>query len=187
MLDKSATDDQLLDALRAEISRLKGQLQQTQQQLQAQQLATAGGAGRSVGEGISTKFSMAGSTLIGSTTDKGKSVAGGKGGALGGSVMADSLDFLQAQQLQQQQESYEAEIRQLQAEVVRLRRLCKNQVSPIPGLAGVGVVRYFTHLLLCLTLRPCRATSWRRRTGPFGSSRRSCTLTTKARNIVVLS
>lgn len=66
--------------------------------------------------------------------------------------MADSLDYLQMQQLQQQ-EQWEAELRQLQAEVVRLRRLCKNQVSG--PLVCVCVRLYHTVLDSCVTACVC--------------------------------
>lgn len=49
--------------------------------------------------------------------------------------MADSLDFLQSQQAQQQ-ESWEAEQRQMQAEIQRLRRLCKNQADQLETQDG---------------------------------------------------
>ena len=120
VLDKSATDDQLLDALRGEISRLKAQVQQ-------QHLGTSvGGAGRSMADGITTKYSSAGHSM---SKDGRSRLEGASGaGAPGAGVLADSLDFLQMQQLQQQ-EQWEAEARQLQGELQRLRRLCKNQVS----------------------------------------------------------
>jgi hypothetical protein len=119
VLDKSGTDDQLLDALRSEISRLKTQLQQSQQQA-AQSVAHSG---RSMADGITSRFSHAGTAALGAgATDKSR-----QGTLAGSAMMADSLDFLQLQQ-QQQQEQWENELRQLQAEVQRLRRLCKNQV-----------------------------------------------------------
>lgn len=132
VLDKSATDDQLLDALRGEISRLKAQVQQ--QQSQQQHLGTSvGGAGRSMADGITTKYSSAGHSMSkdGRTmgADRRSRLEGASGAeAPAAGVLADSLDFLQMQQLQQQ-EQWEAEARQLQGELQRLRRLCKNQVS----------------------------------------------------------
>jgi hypothetical protein len=124
VLDKSGTDDQLLDALRSEISRLKTQLQQSQQQAAAAAQSVAH-SGRSMADGITSRFSHAGTAALGaSATDRSR-----QGALAGSAMMADSLDFLQLQQ-QQQQEQWESELRQLQAEVQRLRRLCKNQVQP---------------------------------------------------------
>lgn len=133
VLDKSSTDDQLLDALKEEIARLKTQLQQ-------QVSSGVGGGGRASNDGISSRFG--GGSTMGNSTVRVSAVGVGNNnssnrtmgtmGSLGqaGSAVAgvvDSLDFLQAQQ-QMQTEQWEAEQRQMQTELQRLRRLCKNQV-----------------------------------------------------------
>jgi TolA-binding protein len=128
VLDKSGTDDQLLDALRGEISRLKTQLQQSQQQAAAAQ--SVAHSGRSMADGITSRFSHAGTAALGA--DKSR-----QGTLAGSAMMADSLDFLQVQQ-QQQQEQWENELRQLQGEVQRLRRLCKNQVRAVANRCAPG-------------------------------------------------
>lgn len=177
VLDKSGTDDQLLDALREELGRLKGQLQQTQQQQAHRQAAASmagpfSEAGRTGGDGISTRFSMAGSTAVGQSQGQGQGQ--GRGSSGGGSrvrdaagsatgMLADSLDFLQMQQMQQE-EALEGEVRHLQAEVARLRRLCKNQVRA--ALVSRSTTRC---LLVCSSPTIHRRSSWRPRTGPYGS------------------
>lgn len=130
VLDKSGTDDQLLEALREEIARLKAQQQQQQQH--ANSNSTFGG--RSHSDGISSKFggSAAAGTINGSSgaiRASGQQVLRSSSfSAAAGSLGGDSLDYLQSQQAQQQ-ESWEAEQRQMQGEIQRLRRLCKNQVK----------------------------------------------------------
>lgn len=123
VLDKSSTDDQLLDALKEEIARLKAQQAQHLQQLQQ------AGGGRSHNDGITSRF---GGSTVGASTVRASGVGThGTGRRDSGSAVAgvtDSLDFLQAQQ-QMQTEQWEAEQRQLQTEIQRLRRLCKNQVG----------------------------------------------------------
>lgn len=144
VLDKSSTDDQLLDALREEVARMKAQSQQQHQHHAGGNQSSSGStfAGRSYADGISSKFlgngnvsaAPVGGTGASSTIrSSGQQVLlqnGGRGGSFKGGAadsMADSLDFLQSQQAQQQ-EGWEAEQRQMQAELQRLRRQVKNQV-----------------------------------------------------------
>jgi hypothetical protein len=146
VLDKSATDDQLLDALKQELSRLRAHVQvlQTQQQ----QTGTGGGGGlittrtnggpgsvfsgsfRASGQGIST---VGGSDKRPSAyRNMGNRGAGGGGGG-GDESVADSLDFgaslaADRQQELQLQQQWDCEKQQYETELQRLRRLCKNQV-----------------------------------------------------------
>ena len=138
VLDKSSTDDQLLDALREEVARLKSQSHSNQQAHHHGGGSSSGSTftGRSYADGINSKFnSNSGATAAGASTirSSGQQVlqSGGRSSSFKGVAadsMADSLDFLQSQQAQQQ-ESWEAEQRQMQAELLRLRRQVKNQVS----------------------------------------------------------
>lgn len=136
VLDKSSTDDQLLDALREEVARLKAQSQQQHNHAGGSSSSGSTFAGRSYADGINSKFnsnsSGAGASAIRSSGQQVLQSVGGRSSSFKGvaadSVMADSLDFLQSQQAQQQ-ESWETEQRQMQAELQRLRRQVKNQVS----------------------------------------------------------
>ena len=152
VLDKSGTDDQLLEALREEIARLKAQ-----QQLQQHP------AGKSHSDGITSKFG--GSTIRSSGQQVLRSSSFS---AAAGSLGGDSLDFLQSQQAQQQ-ESWEAEQRQMQGEIQRLRRLCKNQVRMCTHCVFVLLLGCAFSLVSPLCLCGFRRISWRRRTALFDS------------------
>ncbi len=139
VLDKSGTDDQLLDALREEVARLKSQAQPNQQHTHHHHGGGASSsgstfAGRSYADGINSKFNSSSGAAAGTSTirSSGQQVlqSGGRSSSFKGVAadsMVDSLDFLQSQQAQQQ-ENWEAEQRQMQAELQRLRRQVKNQV-----------------------------------------------------------
>ena len=128
MLDKSSTDDQLLDAFKEEITKLKAQQLQQQQQFQSASKANAG-------------FGSSSSSVGGISTMSTFRTGGGAGGAGAdnkrvrqrddASTAAETMGGGSIVNVALMQEQWEAERQQTQAELQRLRRLCKNQVGDI--------------------------------------------------------
>lgn len=127
VLDKSTTDDQLLDALKEEISKLKSQSQ-----------ASTQSKGARASDGLSTIISMSsgGKSTVKTQRDRISTVMEVDKTRNTGNMKSSAAENGEANEnsisqtmYEQEQQWWESQNRQLQSEIQRLKRLCENQVS----------------------------------------------------------